>query len=63
MRILGTSEELLQTSRIDLFEIDYIKLGATTLNQLFKAQFTQRPNQEIANKKPDGVFVKKGGVK
>ena len=30
MSIIGNSEKLLQTSsRIDLFEIDYMRLGAT----------------------------------
>ena len=39
MSIIGTSEELLQKSRID-----YMKLGATTLNQLSKAKSTKNQN-------------------
>ena len=61
MQIKGTSEELLQSNKIDLFEIDYLKLGVTTLNQLYNAQLTKKPKPEIATKRPDGIFLKKGG--
>lgn len=59
------SEDLVQAASHPIGRYNYIRLGATTLNQLRKSRFIKgRLDAQDEKRKPDGViFLPRGGIK